>query len=194
MDLSRRSLTDNEKVECEDRYRKSKLVRSIFNQVSHFKDIDIDKLYENIGYPLHDKYGHTLDGLKLTIFDKSVLDVLKIDKDIKETLVNCINKRLSLREVRVNSLIDITCFEFKGVKAISNPLMEGMKLSTFDIPVKIKLDSSPTYLITIVSTSTTDAMQRVNDVTSKIEESIKASGGDISIRQSPVVVSHRGEL
>lgn len=194
IDLSKRNLTDNEIEVCQDRYRKSKLVKSIFNQVSHIEKVELRYLYENVGYPLHERYGHTLDGFKRIVFNKETFDDLEIKDNVRKELIRCIARRFSLREIKMQSLIDLTCFKFEGVKAIKAALLKGDSLNTKDIPVKINLSSSPTYLITVVSSSITDAIKKITEVTEIIKKEIEERGGDFSVRQSPEIVSQRGEF
>jgi len=67
IDLSKRRVSPEDIVRCEERYNKSKIVHSIMRHVAEKTQTPIESLYESIGWPLNKKYGHSLDAFKLSI-------------------------------------------------------------------------------------------------------------------------------
>lgn len=67
IDLSKRRVSPEDIVRCEERYNKSKIVHSIMRHVAEKTLVPIEQLYETIGWPLNKKYGHSLDAFKLSI-------------------------------------------------------------------------------------------------------------------------------
>jgi translation initiation factor 2 subunit 1 len=67
IDLSKRRVSPEDIVKCEERYNKSKMVHSILRHVSEKTETPIEQLYESIGWPLNRKYGHAVDAFKLSI-------------------------------------------------------------------------------------------------------------------------------
>jgi translation initiation factor 2 subunit 1 len=67
IDLSKRRVSPEDIVRCEERYNKSKIVHSIMRHVAEKTQTPIETLYETIGWPLNKKYGHALDAFKLSI-------------------------------------------------------------------------------------------------------------------------------
>jgi translation initiation factor 2 subunit 1 len=67
IDLSKRRVSPEDIVRCEERYNKSKIVHSIMRHVAEKTQTPIETLYETIGWPLNKKYGHSLDAFKLSI-------------------------------------------------------------------------------------------------------------------------------
>lgn len=67
IDLSKRRVSPEDIVRCEERYNKSKIVHSILRHVAEKTQTPIERLYETIGWPLNRKYGHSLDAFKLSI-------------------------------------------------------------------------------------------------------------------------------
>jgi len=84
IDLSKRRVSEEEAQACEDRYNKSKLVHSIMRHVAETLEIDLEPLYQRIGWPLYRKYGHAIEAFKLIVTDPdSILDALTYEE--KET-------------------------------------------------------------------------------------------------------------
>lgn len=67
IDLSKRRVSPEDIIRCEERYNKSKIVHSIMRHVAEKTQTPIEELYETIGWPLNKKYGHSLDAFKRSI-------------------------------------------------------------------------------------------------------------------------------
>ena len=67
IDLSKRRVSPEDIVKCEEKYNKSKMVHSIMRHVAEKTAHPIEDLYERIGWPLNKKYGHAVDAFKLSI-------------------------------------------------------------------------------------------------------------------------------
>jgi len=67
IDLSKRRVSPEDIIKCEERYNKSKMVHSIMRHVAEKTQHPIEDLYERIGWPLNKKYGHAVDAFKLSI-------------------------------------------------------------------------------------------------------------------------------
>ena len=67
IDLSKRRVSAEEMTKCEELYEKGKTVDSIITQVARKQDVDADKLYEQVAWPLSRQYGHSYEAFKLSI-------------------------------------------------------------------------------------------------------------------------------
>ena len=67
IDLSKRRVSPEDVVKCEERYNKSKAVHSIMRHVAEATLTPLETLYQEIGWPLDRKYGHSHDAFKLSI-------------------------------------------------------------------------------------------------------------------------------
>jgi len=81
IDLSKRRVSEEEAHACEDRYNKSKLVHSIMRHVAETLEVDLEPLYQRIGWPLYRKYGHAFEAFKLIVADPdAILDALTYEE------------------------------------------------------------------------------------------------------------------
>ncbi len=79
--MSKRRVSPEDIIRCEERYNKSKIVHSIMRHVAEKTQTPIESLYETIGWPLNKKYGHSLDAFKLSItyvLDSHILLLLSL--------------------------------------------------------------------------------------------------------------------
>lgn len=67
IDLSKRRVSAEEVVKCEEQYEKGRAVDSILTQVSKKRGSTTESLYEKIAFPLHKSYGHAYEAFKLSI-------------------------------------------------------------------------------------------------------------------------------
>lgn len=67
IDLSKRRVSPEDIVKCEERFNKSKMVASIMRHVAEKTNTPMETLYQEIGWPLNKKYGHAVDAFKLSI-------------------------------------------------------------------------------------------------------------------------------
>lgn len=67
IDLSKRRVSAEDIVKCEERFNKGKMVASIMRHVAEKTKTPMETLYSEIGWPLNKKYGHAVDAFKLSI-------------------------------------------------------------------------------------------------------------------------------
>jgi len=107
IDLSKRRVSPEDIVKCEERYNKSKMVHSIMRHVAEKTQTPIEELYQNIGWPLNKKYGHSIDAFKLSITNAEVWNDVTFPNDIvKDELQSYIGKRLTPQPTKVRSDIE----------------------------------------------------------------------------------------
>jgi translation initiation factor 2 subunit 1 len=65
--LSKRRVSAEEILKCEEQFEKGKAVDSILVQVAKKRAVATETLYESIAWPLHKQYGHAYEAFKLSI-------------------------------------------------------------------------------------------------------------------------------
>jgi translation initiation factor 2 subunit 1 len=69
---------------------------------------------------------------------ENVLGKLNIDKQTKEDFIELLKIKMIPEPVKIRADFKLTCYKFQGIDAIRAALMEGEKLSTNDIQIKVK--------------------------------------------------------
>ena len=108
IDLSKRRVSPEDIVKCEERYNKSKMVHSIMRHVAEKTQTPIEEIYQSIGWPLlNKKYGHSIDAFKLSITNPEVWNDVTFPNDVvKDELQSYIGKRLTPQPTKVRSDIE----------------------------------------------------------------------------------------
>jgi len=194
IDLSKRRVSEEEAIKCEEKYNKSKAVHSIMRHVAEQAHMDMEPLYQKVGWPLYKKFGHALDAFKLAITDpETVLSDLNLEEELHKILVDNIRRRLTPQPVKVRADIEVTCFEYDGIDAIKLALKKGEETSTEQTPIKIKLVAPPLYVAVTTSIQKDAAIKALNTAIAAIKEEIVKHKGELTVKVEARTVNEREE-
>ncbi|KAG1447588.1 hypothetical protein G6F56_009213 [Rhizopus delemar] len=150
IDLSKRRVTPEDIIKCEEKYKKSKQVHSILRHVAEKNDIALQTLYETIGWPLYKKFGHAYDAFKVAILDtEAIFGGMDISKELLDELLSIIKRRMTPQPVKIRAQLDVRCTGIDGVNAIKNALKAGEEAGSEEVPVKITYLAAPLYVVTV---------------------------------------------
>lgn len=190
IDLSKRRVSPEDIIKCEERYNKSKMVHSIMRHVAEKTNTPILTLYETIGWPLNKKYGHAIDAFKLSITNPDVWADIAFPNDVvKQELHSYISKRLTPQPTKVRADVEVTCFGYDGIDAVKEALRKAEAKNTADTQVKVKLVSPPLYVLTSQCLDKSHGLVTLEEAIKDIDASIKAAGGSCVVRMAPKAVT-----
>ena len=194
IDLSKRRVSAEDIVRCEERYNKSKSVHSIMRHVAEKTKTPILKLYEDIGWPLNKRYGHANDAFKLSITNPDVWnDVTFPSEVVKDEFQSYIGKKLTPHPTKVRADVEVTCFKYDGIDAVKDALRKAETKNTQDTQVKVKLVSPPHYVLTSQCLDKGMGISLLEEAIKDIETSIKESGGGCVVRMAPKAVTEHDD-
>lgn len=201
IDLSKRRVSPEEVVKCEEKFAKAKCVNSILRHVGELLGFETDEqledLYQKTAWHFDRKYGKTgasYEAFKHAVTNPETLDECDLSDEIKKVLVNNIQRRLTPQAVKIRSDIEVACYGYEGVDAVKNALKAGLNMSTEDMPIKINLIAPPLYVMTTQTLERVDGLERLKEALDKIKAVISEAGGVFNIKMSPKVVSDTDEL
>ena len=190
IDLSKRRVSPEDVVKCEERYSKSRAVNSIVSHVSHKLDYPIEQIYEKVVWPLDRTYGHSYDAFKLSVTDPGkVLSGIEIDENVRRELEANIARRLTPQPVKVRADVEVSCFGYEGIDAVKNALRAGEAVSTESIPIKIKLVAPPLYVLVTHTTDKQGGLNLLEVALERIQAEIEKSEGRAIVKMKPKTVS-----
>ncbi|CEJ88014.1 Putative eIF-2-alpha, C-terminal [[Torrubiella] hemipterigena] len=190
IDLSKRRVSPEDVIKCEERYNKSKMVHSIMRHVAEKTNVPIESLYESIAWPLNRKYGHAIDAFKLSITKPEVWnDVTFSSEPVAEELKTYISKRLTPQPTKVRADIEVTCFGYEGIDAVKTALRTAEAKNTEDTQVKVKLVSPPLYVLTSTCLDKAEGITRLEEAIVDIRTAIEASNGHLTVKMEPKAVT-----
>jgi len=196
IDLSKRRVSPEEVVKCEEKYNKSKAVHSIMRHVSETMQRPLEELYAQFGWPLYKNFGHAYDAFKIAITDPDTVFTQGIDiqEDVKICLVKNIHRRLTPQPVKVRADLEVTCFHYEGIDAIKSALKAGEALSSVDSSISIKLVAPPLYVMVGTFLDKDLGITTLTKAIEIIKEELLQRKGDVVVKTAPRSVSERDEL
>lgn len=190
IDLSKRRVSAEEVVKCEEQYEKGRAVDSILTQVAKRRNVPTESLYEQVAWPLQRKYGHAYEAFKLSIQEPEVVfGPFEIEPDTLAELKHTIARRLTPKPVKVRADIEVRCFAYNGIEAIRKALKAGEALSTEAVPIKVRLVAPPLYVMSTTSTDKSAAIETMEKAVEAINQTITEEKGDMLVKMAPKVVS-----
>eukprot|EP00164_Ancoracysta_twista_P007592 GFYU01010804.1.p1 GENE.GFYU01010804.1~~GFYU01010804.1.p1 ORF type:complete len:316 (-),score=125.05 GFYU01010804.1:719-1666(-) len=194
IDLSKRRVSPEDIVKCEEKYNKSKAVHSIMRHVSETQRISLVSLYETFGWALYKKFGHAYEAFKLAINDPDVIfGDFNMADNVKEHLLKNIQRRLTPQPVKLRADVEATCFNYEGIEAIRKALSEGKSCGTEEIPVSIKLVAPPLYVISTTSLDKEKGLAILQESVDKIQAKLTELKGELNVKVAPRAVSERDD-
>ncbi|KAK2028095.1 eukaryotic translation initiation factor 2 alpha subunit [Colletotrichum zoysiae] len=190
IDLSKRRVSPEDIIKCEERYNKGKMVHSIMRHVAEKTLTPIDQLYESIAWPLNKKYGHAIDAFKLSITNAEVWNDASFPSEaVSEELKSYIAKRLTPQPTKVRADVEVTCFGYEGIDAVKAALRTAEARSDDQTQVKVRLVSPPLYVLTSTCLDKNLGISRLEEAIVEIRTSIEAAGGSLVVKMEPKAVT-----
>ncbi|KAK2800812.1 eukaryotic translation initiation factor 2 subunit alpha [Emmonsiellopsis sp. PD_5] len=194
IDLSKRRVSREDVIKCEERYNKSKLVHSIMRHVAEKTKTPMEDLYSQIGWPLNKKFGNAIDAFKLSITNPSVWDDVTFPSQVvKDELQLYISKKLTPHPTKVRADVEVTCFGYDGIDAVKDALRTAESNNTQDAQVKVKLVSPPLYVLTSHCLDKNLGIAVLEEAIKTITAKIKASGGGCVVKMAPKAVTEHDD-
>lgn len=195
IDLSKRRVSAEDVLKCEERYNKSKAVHSIMRHVAEKCGLEMTEVNDMIAWPLYQKYGHAYDAFKLSIAEpESVFADLSVPEAVMSELRSHIAKRLTPQPVKVRADVEVSNFTYSGILAIQSALEVGEASATPELPIKIRLVAPPLYVMVSNATDKQGAIDRLTLAIDNMREHIQKHGGDLRVRMEPKAVSETEDL
>ena len=196
IDLSKRRVSPEEIIKCEEKFARGKTVNSILRHTAEVlkmsTDEEFESLYEKTAWKIDDKYkkpGYSYEIFKQAVTEPSVLVDCEISDEWREILLVNIRRRLTPQAVKCRADIEVSCYNYEGIDAIKSALREGLTLNTEDKPIKINLIAPPVYVVTSTCLDRDEGIQILKDVIDKIQTSIRAQKGRFNVKMQPKVIT-----
>jgi len=200
IDLSKRRVSEEDIVKCEEKYARAKTVNSILTHSAAILEFETDdqleELYNSTAWYFDRKYGKVgscFDAFKLCVSNPAALDECGLEDQVKKVVIENIKRRMTPQAVKIRADIDVACYQYEGIDAVKKALRAGLEFSQDEFPIKINLIAPPLYVVTTQNLERQDGLDKLQGALDKIKETITASGGIFSVKVAPKVVSDTDE-
>lgn len=195
--LSKKAVTSEEISTCEKNFRTTKYIYDIVNfftkKIQKEKNItiDIDTAYHTFIWTLGTDTNEIYLLLKSAAkdFNKCYENKLEnIDPLWKECFQAVLELKFKEKEVLLEAVLDISCYEEGGVDTIRSALLKGQELVTKEFPFKIKLIKAPFYSITIRTLQQEKAIELISNVINVIKNELEKNHAILKVHKMPDIV------
>jgi len=208
IDLSKRRVSPEDVVACEDRFNKAKAVHGVLRHLAERRSFVLEDLYVKIAWPLYRRYGHAYDAFKLALVegtggggvpageevkDDPFLSIEGIPDDVREELKSYIRRRLAPQPIKVRADIETSCFTEEGIDAIREALFAGIACGSETCPIKIRLIAPPIYVLSTTTLEKEAGISLLNRSIETIGSIIVAKGGKMDVKMAPKAISLKEE-
>lgn len=190
IDLSKRRVSSEDVIKCEERYQKSKAVHSILRHCAEKFQFPLEDLYKSVAWPLSRKYGHAYDAFKLSIMDDAVWEGIEPPSpEIFKELSLYISRRLTPQAIKIRADVEVSCFGYEGIEAIKKALKAAEVVSTEQMQITVKLVAAPLYVITTQALDKGQGIEILKNAILRIEEVISQYNGVCNVTMPPKAVT-----
>jgi len=200
IDLSKRRVSKEDIERCTEKYSKAKAVNSIVRHVAEilgFKsNEELEDLYKKTAWYFETKskkQGTAYDYFKQSVADPTLLNDLGLDENMKEVLVENIQRKLTQQAVKIRADFECSCFTYEGIDAVKDALRAGIAIGNPEIPIRINLIAPPVYVMTCSTPERSEGLALLNEGCKVVEEKIKSVGGNFAMQMAPKVVTATDE-
>lgn len=150
------------------------------------------------GHGAYDQFRKHVNG-ELNIFDELPFKIKdeeeEIDIDLEDKKAKIIadidvslKRRLMQQQLRLRAKIEVSCFEYEGIDAVVESLLEGQKASRPECELKMKLIAHPLFQIVTMCRDKQLGIQTIEEATELIKKSIESKGGVFELKAKPEVL------
>jgi translation initiation factor 2 subunit 1 len=177
IDLSKKRVNEEDILNCETRYFKSRKLHSVLVQLeSGGVGGGLSNLYERV-WKLSSPLSHPLDHLE------TFLNSLSDDGDTSKGIVSKIREKyLASKISEIQAEVEMTCFSPEGIEGIKKSIREGLKV---DPGVKIRILSAPLYLIQFLTREPEQGIRVVQKVIDILGRTLRTVDGELCIKKPP---------
>jgi translation initiation factor 2 subunit 1 len=189
IDLSKKNVIKQEEiVEFEEKFHKAKQVHNIMRTLAQKISVDVEELYKEFCWNLYESFPSAHFALEMALTNPdAVFSKVKISDEHKEPLLEVLKKKMVSQPSKIKGDFKLTCYTKEGIEAIKYALIEGEKISTEDIQIKLRIIGPPLYEISTVTTKTAEGLVLLNKALKVVELAIRSKQGSYLLEKEPKV-------
>lgn len=202
IDVSKKVVTFDETESQKIVYEKQKAFHNIIRRTAFLSKSSLLDFYTRFGWIVYnDLFNETLNKnenenclTKLEYITENSETLSDYDiSDIEQlNLLKLAKTKFAEKNVKVEALIDVTCYGMDGINAIKDSLRSGQKIAlNHNLPIEIKLVNSPTYSISMITKTPKDIVPVFQEIIDEISNQIvKYKGGAFELKSKIQIVTY----
>lgn len=195
--LSKKDVSIEESNKCQDNFKLSKDIDAIVNfyirkMMADFNiKIEPITVYQVFIWPISLDPESIIYYFKIASKDFDKIYANKLE-NINPLWSNCFRNILEIkfrdRELLLEAVLEINCFESEGINIIRESLIKGQLMATPELPFKIKLIKAPYYSIILKTVNIDKAIELINTTIANIKSELEQNSATIKIIKLPKAI------
>ncbi|MEM5834314.1 MAG: translation initiation factor IF-2 subunit alpha [Candidatus Aenigmatarchaeota archaeon] len=172
VNLSLKRVSDEEKKEKMNSYRKEQRAEKILEQVAKEFGKTLEQAYQEVGFLLQEKFGSIYSAFEEARKTPEILEKKGVAKEWVEALTKAIEKSFKEKEVKIKAELELKSYASDGIKRIKEILLNLQKNG-----IKVKYISAPRYRVEIEGKNPKNLEKKlVENLENALREIKKAEG------------------
>lgn len=176
--LSLKRLGKRDHEEKMKEFKREQKAEKMLEMVGKELGFNLDKAYDEIGFPLHELFGEMFKGFQTAQTSPDILVKKGMPENYVKTLKSVAEKVMELKEVEIKGMLELRSYAPDGVEQIKRILSEASKKS-----IEIKYISAPKYMVSIKSKDIKAAERKLEAAAGEIIKSIETASGEGSFEK-----------
>jgi len=177
VNLSLKRVSEEEKKEKMNAYRKEQRAEKILEQVAKDFGKTLDQAYEEVGFLLQEKFGELFVAFEEARKSPEILVKKGVPEKWANALIEAIEKSFKEKEIVIKAELELKSYASDGIKKIKEILLELEKEG-----VKVKYISAPRYRVEIEGKNPKMLEKKLTENLEKLVKEIKKAEGEGSYR------------
>tara|TARA_Y100000310_G_scaffold343056_1_gene448947 strand:- start:1588 stop:2370 length:783 start_codon:yes stop_codon:yes gene_type:complete len=184
IDLSIRKVGVSQERTKEQEWKNEKIADEIISFAAKKANVDYEKAFEKIGKPLLIKYGLIYDFFSETASDSSLLNELKLDAKLKETLLSIIKNRIKIPTAELKFKVIMESKDSNGLAVIKKVVKDIKKFAKEKGgELTIKYIGAPVYRFEFKHSDRKNAGKIVEELFNSLSKQLNKNAGTIEFKE-----------
>ena len=184
IDLSLRRVNNEQQNSVMSEWKFERKCENLFRLFGSQHEMELNEVYEKIGFPLMDIYGSLHDSLN-AIKEDGMEELRAMELDIPEEtlkqLFNLIDSNIQLSQVEIEGKLEIIVYDENGVDVIKDAFRAAHAIEKDKLmDLYVHYIGAPTYSLRITASDYRSAESYLKKVTSALKEHIESNHGEMT--------------
>ncbi len=182
IDLSLRRVNNEQQNSVMSDWKFERKCENLFRLFGSQNNMELNEVYEKIGFPLMDTYGTLHDAFD-AIKEDGIEELKKLEIDAPDEIITklftLIDSNIALSQVEIEGKFEIIVYDENGVEVIKNAFKAAREIKKDKLmDLSIHYIGAPTYSMRITASNYRQAEGYLKEVTSTIQKLIEKNNGE----------------
>ncbi|MHA2434016.1 MAG: translation initiation factor IF-2 subunit alpha [Candidatus Thorarchaeota archaeon] len=182
IDCSLRRVSTEARRSKNNEWKRAQKAEKLLELVAKDNDMNLEQVYESIGWPLEDHFGEIYKGLERAAdLGEDAFTELEADESLKKQVAELAKARIEIPSVEIDGEMTIQVPGSEGVEVIKKALSKGLELGSDrkGSSIEIYTLGSPRYKLQIVSPDYREAEEILSSVLTGVTKIVEKSEATI---------------